>query len=199
MTEKNDCGNRNDEKICDHIGYKVRLSSDSGNKHEGRVEVSVYGSWGYICDDKFGMRDADVLCHELGFSLGASEVRANSFYAPNVGINSNQDSPTFLMDELDCLGNETSLRECEFSGWGVHDCLPEEVVGVVCKIPVMSCPLNYWLCDTSEECIPTSFLCDNVADCADGSDENPNHCSVNSCKFYKTQSIWFKFMNLFVG
>lgn len=123
------------------------------------------------------MRDADVLCRELGFPLGASEVRGNSYYSPNINVTHNG-TPIFLMDELDCQGNETSIKDCNFDGWGVHDCNTEEVVGVVCKIPVMTCPLNYWLCDTSQECIPIGFICDGVSDCSDGTDENQSRCKV---------------------
>lgn len=174
---KNDCGNRMDEANCEHIGYEVRLSNEFGTSHEGRVEIKVYDQWGYVCDDKFGMRDADVLCKEMGFSLGASEVRGSSFYPANKKMKRN-DHTVFMMDELDCKGDEKSLRECDFNGWGVHDCNEEEVLGVVCKLPVMSCPLDYWLCDTSQECIPTGFLCDNVPDCTDHSDENEKHCNA---------------------
>lgn len=174
---KNDCGNRLDESNCEHIGYQVRLSNELGTNHEGRIEVKVYDQWGYVCDDKFGIRDADVLCKELGFPLGASEVRANSFYPPHSKMQ-RDDHTVFLMDELDCKGTEKSLSECEFNGWGVHDCNGEEVVGVVCKLPVMTCPLDYWLCDTSQECIPTGFLCDGVKDCADHSDEDEKHCNA---------------------
>lgn len=174
---KNDCGNRLDESNCEHIGYQVRLSNELGTTHEGRVEVKVYDQWGYVCDDKFGMRDAEVLCKELGFSLGASEVRGSSFYPANRKMKRN-DHTVFMMDEMDCQGNEKSLSQCNFNGWGVHDCNEEEVVGVVCKLPVMSCPLDYWLCDTSQECIPTGFLCDNVPDCTDHSDENEKHCKA---------------------
>lgn len=123
------------------------------------------------------MRDANVLCKELGFSLGASEIRLNSYYGANVNMTEGNRT-IFIMDELDCLGNETSLKECVFNGWGVHDCNKEEIVGVVCKIPVMTCPSDYWLCDTSQECIPTGFLCDNVPDCTDHSDENISHCNA---------------------
>lgn len=131
------------------------------------------------------MRDATVLCKELGFELGASEVRPNSFYGPNQEIQTGNKT-LFIMDELDCLGNETSLQECQFNGWGVHDCNSEEIVGVVCKIPVMSCPPNYWLCETSQECIPIAFLCDNVLDCGDHTDENKNHCKVRTKLNYQS-------------
>ncbi|KAL9908665.1 tequila isoform 2-T2 [Glossina fuscipes fuscipes] len=167
----NNCGNRQDEKHCEHLGYEVRLTGGESS-HMGRVEVKILGDWGYVCDDKFGLRDADVLCKELGFKLGAVEIRGNSFYPPT-DVN-----PTFIMDKVECQGNETSLRECDFSGWGVNNCSPEEVVGVVCKIPKLKCPDNYWLCTTSKECIPTAFVCDITADCADGSDESEQICNA---------------------
>ncbi|XP_059615685.1 uncharacterized protein LOC132261131 isoform X2 [Phlebotomus argentipes] len=175
---KNDCGNWKDESDCDHIGFEMRLSSDQGAAHEGRLEVKVYNQWGYVCDDKFDMRDADVVCRELGFPLGAAEVRGNSYYPPHRSMLRGEDSAIFLVDELDCRGSEKTVRECDFSGWGVHDCNAEEVVGVVCKVPVMTCPLDYWLCDTSQECIPIGFLCDNVPDCTDHSDEEQRHCAA---------------------
>ncbi|GAB0095519.1 Peptidase S1 domain-containing protein [Sergentomyia squamirostris] len=175
---KNDCGNWKDESDCNHIGFEIRLSSDQGAAHEGRLEVKVYDQWGYVCDDKFDMRDANVICRELGFPLGAAEVRGNSYYPPHRSMLRGDDSAIFLVDELDCRGNEKTMRECDFSGWGVHDCNAEEVVGIVCKVPVMTCPLDYWLCDTSQECIPLGFLCDSVPDCTDHSDEDQRHCAA---------------------
>jgi HGF/MSP/plasminogen-like protein len=73
------------------------------------------------------MPDADVLCRELGFKMGASEIRLNSFYAANPKFNTDKGNPLFVMDEIECFGNETSLKECKFNGWGVHDCNAEEV------------------------------------------------------------------------
>ncbi|XP_030380373.1 uncharacterized protein LOC115628426 [Scaptodrosophila lebanonensis] len=167
----NNCGNRKDEQQCDHLGYEVRLTG--GEKaHMGRIEVKVNGKWGYVCDDKFGLRDADVICHELGYKMGALEVRGSSFYPP-IERNFN-----YAMDEVDCRGNETKLKDCDFKGWGVHNCGPDEVVGVVCKVPALKCPNNYWLCSTSKECIPPAFVCDHTADCADKSDESDVICKA---------------------
>ncbi|XP_011290630.1 uncharacterized protein LOC101896627 isoform X2 [Musca domestica] len=167
----NNCGNRKDEEQCDHLGYEVRLTGgESSNK--GRVEVKILGKWGYVCDDKFGLKDADVVCRELGFKMGAMEVRGSSYYPPA------DTNAVFNMDEVECKGNETSLRECDFKGWGVNNCGPDEVVGVVCKVQQLKCPDNYWLCTKSEECIPTAFLCDVTPDCSDGSDESPQICNA---------------------
>jgi len=174
---RNDCGNGMDEKKCKHIGYEVRLSGDGDRRNMGRIEVKVFDKWGHICDDRFGLNEANVLCREAGFPLGAVEVKVNTYYPPYVNISAIDASPKFAIDELRCTGNESSLKECNFNGWGVHDCRAEEIVGVVCKLPDMKCQLNYWLCDQSEECIPTAFLCDAVSDCADGSDESASHCN----------------------
>ncbi|XP_017049583.1 uncharacterized protein LOC108093796 isoform X2 [Drosophila ficusphila] len=165
------CDNGKDEANCPPLDYEVRLTGGE-RPHMGRIEVKANGQWGYVCDDKFGLKDADVVCRELGFKMGAQEVRGSSFYAPP-----NQDF-NYLMDEVECHGNETKLSECAFKGWGVHNCGVDEVAGVTCKVPVMKCPNDYWLCHTSKECIPPAFVCDNTEDCADKSDECAAVCQA---------------------
>ncbi|XP_052860000.1 uncharacterized protein LOC128267239 [Anopheles cruzii] len=165
------CGNRADETVCDHIGYELKLSK----KMQGSVEVRVYDRWGYVCDDSFDISAANVVCREMGYAGGAIEVKPHSYFPPNATYGG---EPFFMMDGVRCQGNESSLRECEFAGWGISNCNAEEVVGVVCRTPVMACPADYWLCKTSEECIPVGFQCDNVNDCADGSDEAPEYCKA---------------------
>lgn len=57
------------------------------------------------------MINAGVICKELGFPLGALEVKPGGFYG-------NLDPPNqFMVDQLKCRGNETSLRECDFEGY----------------------------------------------------------------------------------
>ncbi|XP_075216413.1 uncharacterized protein LOC142321844 isoform X2 [Lycorma delicatula] len=172
----NDCGDRSDERNCVTIddGFEIRLVGGK-TPNEGRVEVKVLGHWGVICDDMFGMRDADVVCREAGFSLGASEVKLHSAFFSN----STDSTPLFLVDDLHCRGNETSIRECDFNGWGVHDCNPEEVVGVVCQVPGEVCPPSYWQCQGSKECIPVAFLCDGIPDCSMKVDEDSHRCNMN--------------------
>lgn len=172
---------------CGYQGARVQTWAVSKSRVSGSPEILIHyhtntkmipkpfpanGQWGYVCDDKFGLKDADVVCRELGFQMGAQEVRGSSFYAPP-----NQDF-NYLMDEVECHGNETKLGQCAFKGWGVHNCGVDEVAGVTCKVPVMKCPNNYWLCHTSKECIPPAFVCDNTPDCADKSDECAAVCQV---------------------
>lgn len=174
---QDDCGDRTDEKHCSaHVlGYSVRLSG-SPKPNEGRIEVTALGKTGFVCDDQFGMQDAEVVCRELGFELGALEVRGNSYYAKEITNN----NTLYLMDDVMCVGNESSLRDCDFSGWGVSNCMAQEVVGVVCKTPEEKCKEDFWQCDNERECIPFAFLCEGVYDCSDNSDENDKHCNVSS-------------------
>ncbi|KAL3271631.1 hypothetical protein HHI36_022105 [Cryptolaemus montrouzieri] len=172
---QNDCGDREDEKNCPaaKIGYKLSLAN---GKHpwEGRIEVYAFGRSGFICDDRFDIRDANVACKELGYPLGAAEIKGSSYFAQDVP----RDKVFYMMDDVTCEGNETSLKDCDFNGWGSHDCTDQEVVGVICKAAHENCPESFWKCKTTNECVPMAFVCDGPEDCSDGSEEDDDFCSA---------------------
>lgn len=87
----------------------------------------MYGKSGYVCDDNFGIQSANVACKELGFPLGAVEIIRNS------NLTLSQNDAIYLMDNVRCLGNESTLRECRFNGWGIHNCGIEEVRRIMLK------------------------------------------------------------------
>ena len=50
----------------------IRLLSE---REANVVEVKINGSWGGICDDGFSFNEAHVVCRQLGFELGAEQVK----------------------------------------------------------------------------------------------------------------------------
>ena len=90
------------------------------------------GQWGTVCDDYWGIKDADVVCRELGYS-GA----LYAYCCANFGDGEGQ----ILMDDVKCVGNETSFSQCSHKGVGIHNCLHSEDAGVACIHPFhCKCP-----------------------------------------------------------
>ncbi|XP_064370535.1 deleted in malignant brain tumors 1 protein [Dromaius novaehollandiae] len=93
----------------------------------GRLEVFHNGSWGTVCDDDWDLRDAEVVCRQLGCGDVIS-ARGDAFFGEGAG--------PVLLDEVACTGDEASLAQCSHQGLGTHDCRHKEDAGVVCAVPV---------------------------------------------------------------
>ena len=104
--------------------FTVRLA-DGTNQYEGRVEIYFNGVWGTVCDDSWDELDAVVVCRQLGLPHEFAESRRNAFFGQGSG-------PIFL-DNVACLGHETSLDKCVTYGWGTHNCGHGEDAGVLCS------------------------------------------------------------------
>nr|XP_058953300.1 deleted in malignant brain tumors 1 protein-like [Pocillopora verrucosa] len=113
---------------CDHVDdagvlcIPVRLAG-GGNPFEGRVEVFHNGSWGTVCDDRWTLREANVVCRQLGLDGASSAVEGGVF---------GQGSGKIWMDQVECCGNERRLSDCSYPGWEIHDCSHFEDAGVIC-------------------------------------------------------------------
>ena len=90
----------------------------------GRVEVYNHGIWGTICDDWWDDNDATVVCRMLGFDGPGIATSKTLFRASG--------TLAFLLDDVQCTGNESSIAECHHTGWGNHNCGANEEAGVIC-------------------------------------------------------------------
>ena len=99
--------------------------SNGSLPNEGRVEICFDGYWGTICDDGWDKNEARVVCKQLGYVDTADSIAyGNAFYG--------RGSAPIHLDDMSCDGTENALIDCRHSGVGVHNCVNEEDVGVLC-------------------------------------------------------------------
>ncbi|XP_044028133.1 T-cell differentiation antigen CD6-like isoform X2 [Siniperca chuatsi] len=107
--------------VCSHQAVQLAGGSD---RCAGRVEVWRNGSWGTVCDDQWDLRDADVVCAQLGCGYAISVTGQGGSFPPGRG-------PVHL-DELNCTGKEENLWACP-AAQDESDCGHKEDAGVVCS------------------------------------------------------------------
>ena len=82
------------------------------------------GAWGTVCDDRWDINDANVVCRQLGYS-SATSARGEAYFGAGSG-------PIYY-DEVACTGTESRLADCAHNGIGINDCIHGEDAGVECS------------------------------------------------------------------
>ena len=108
------------------------------------MEIFHDGHWGTVCDDSWDIRDAEVVCRQFGYRRAHLAAHTSLFGQGNGHI---------WVDEVNCIGNETSLDECTHAGWNNHDCSHYEDASVICS--------NDTAFYFGECCVVTMSLCVN--------------------------------------
>ncbi|XP_031761234.1 scavenger receptor cysteine-rich domain-containing group B protein isoform X2 [Xenopus tropicalis] len=101
----------------------IRLVN-GGGRCEGRVEIYYNGTWGTVCDDLWNMSSARVVCRQLHCGE-PKDAKKDAFFGSG--------EESIWMDNVECDGSENALNDCNFRGWGLHDCSHNEDAGVVCS------------------------------------------------------------------
>eukprot|EP00731_Ephydatia_muelleri_P010994 Em0005g1580a len=109
-----------------YLGQPVVLLRLVGGStpNSGRVEVQYSGVWGTVCGNYWDINDATVVCRQLGYN-GTARASTNGEFGQGNG--------TIWMNNVTCTGSESSLDQCSFNGWGIHDCVHAKDAGVVCR------------------------------------------------------------------
>eukprot|EP00057_Strongylocentrotus_purpuratus_P029544 XP_011684018.1 PREDICTED: deleted in malignant brain tumors 1 protein-like [Strongylocentrotus purpuratus] len=120
----NYCGH--DDDVGVRCQPNVRLAG-GGSSNEGRVEVYHGDTWGTVCDNGWGMDEARVICKSLGYP-DVLQAYGNASFGQGTG--------DILLDEVDCIGNESSIFYCYHGGVGLTFCSHQDDAGVRCSTGV---------------------------------------------------------------
>ncbi|XP_036431264.1 scavenger receptor cysteine-rich type 1 protein M130-like [Colossoma macropomum] len=121
--EQKKCDNHNQvaQITCsDHLPLRLRGGNGSCS---GRLEVYHNAEWGSICDNLWDIRDAQVVCRQLGCGPALSADGSSVFGAG--------EGPIWL-NRVKCRGNEIHLLDCPHSLKNHTDCSHRQHAGVTC-------------------------------------------------------------------
>ncbi|KAL4219778.1 hypothetical protein ACF0H5_020191 [Mactra antiquata] len=145
----------------------IRLVNGNATSN-GRVEIQSMETWGTICDDWFGMNEANTICRMLGI-WPAVTYYGNARYGAGTG-------PIFV-DDLSCGEDAIHINNCSYIT--NHNCIHDEDISVVClDCGPFDSPVNgYYTSDNS-----TTFNSTVVFGCNENYvlvGENTMHCNID--------------------
>ena len=90
--------------------------------------------WGNICDDgRFGITEATVICHQLGYTGASSYSRARN---DTFGINGR---PTLLSNVSCSTSSYLVILQCSYDDTPPSSCTDDDDVSVTCCESCMHC------------------------------------------------------------
>ena len=101
------------------------------------VEIYRDGQWHAICDRNWSMKEAGVVCRQLGYGDARKVYNSgeDSYESGRNDADKRDDTPIAISD-VSCIGTERTLASCKIEEWSVtNQCGDIDNVGVVCKGP----------------------------------------------------------------
>ena len=89
------------------------------------MEVYHNGEWGTVCDNRWDLNDAQIVCSELELGI-AVNATVRAFYG--------QGSGRIWLENVECVGTERTIGNCSHRGWEMYtNCYHYEDAGVKCS------------------------------------------------------------------
>ncbi|KAM3622895.1 uncharacterized protein V6R79_004376 [Siganus canaliculatus] len=130
------CAHSEDAGIICEADSPVRLVNGV-HRCTGRLEIYHDRQWGTVCDDLWDMRDAEVVCRQLDCGSALSAPTDSSF-----GIGSGP----IWMNNVHCNGDEPSITDCSYLGFGINNCNHYEDASVICDVRRPSLQTSTLMC-----------------------------------------------------
>ncbi|NWS76701.1 C163A protein, partial [Crotophaga sulcirostris] len=119
------CGHDRDVGVTCADAVELRLVA-GGSPCAGRVEMKLRGHWGAVADGNWDMKDAEVVCQQLGCGSAASASRT-------VGTHFGTGDGPISVAVVNCRGDEAAIWDCQIQGWGPYDAIHDFDTAVICQ------------------------------------------------------------------
>ncbi|XP_046609560.1 protein bark beetle isoform X2 [Neodiprion virginianus] len=107
----------------------VRLLGGRTNL-EGRLQVRIGERWGTVCNYGWTIRDAALVCHQLGLSLDPDNWFMERSEIPSAGTNEE-----IVLSNVQCTEDDVDITKCRSESVNEFEnsCTHENDVGIVCS------------------------------------------------------------------
>jgi hypothetical protein len=105
---------------------EIRLNSwQKESDSAGRLEIFLNNSWGTVCENGFRMKEANVVCHQLGF-IGSEKFGNAVALGYSYGVN----AQIIALDKISCMEDDLHVLSCSYNT--TNNCNHFQDVAVVC-------------------------------------------------------------------